>query len=129
MGQNVYSLEKRGLSQKTGQPLLERPNSLGLHFRKSISHPSLRVLAVSLDRPEFFGLVLKSQPISPRPSFSKAISKPIFETQKVRLKGRLKNLKPKQKSDFVKGSIFRWEDFTATEGEFNYKKKKTKLQY
>ena len=40
------------------------------------------------------------------------------------MKGRLKNIKPKQRSEFLKGCIFRWEDFTTTEGKFKYKKYK-----
>ena len=42
----------------------------------------------------------------------------------MRLKGRLKNLKPKHKSDFLKGCIFRWEDTLATDGKLHFKKNK-----
>ena len=118
------------MSQISGQPkvILERPNSSGLHFSKALSQPYLRTSAAPLDCPEFLGSTLKSRSNSQGSSFSKAFSEPIFETQTVKLKGRLKNLKPKQNNDFVRGSIIRWEDFSAAEGMFNLKKKRSSIR-
>ena len=121
VGQKVDFWEHRDFSQQTGQQklLLEKPNSSGLHFRKSKSPLFFRNSTASLDCPVFFG----PASISASSSSSNAFSEPIFQNQRVRLKGRLKNLKPKHKSDFLKRCIFRWEDTLATDGKLHFKKK------
>ena len=105
---------KRDLPHYTDQPelVVEKPKLSGLHFKRPSSLPSLRASSVSFDCPDFFGTALNSRPFSPEISFIEALSEPIFGTQTVRLKRRLKKLKPKLKSDFVKGRICRWEDIS-----------------
>ena len=128
-GHKADCLEQRSKLQRTGQlnMLLEKPNTSGLQFRRSKSHPPCSDLADFLNNGELLGTVSSS----PCSSIIKSFSEPITKTQTGRLKGRLKKLKPKHKSeklkpkhksDFVKGSIIRWEEFSASEGKDLLKK-------
>ena len=40
----------------------------------------------------------------------------------ISFQGRLRKLKPKQRREFLKGYVLRWEDFVTTEGSFSHKK-------
>ena len=62
--------------------------------------------------------------ISPGTNSSEANSEPILKNLRDVLKGRLKNLKPKQRCEFLKACVSRWEDFTTTKGRINNKHEK-----
>ena len=83
------------------------------------------VLMETISNLEFSNLVeLATKPISPGTHSSKANSEPNLENRREVLKGRLKKLKPKQRCNFLKGCVLRWDDFTTTLGRLDQKQEK-----
>ena len=101
--------------------------AINSQLNKSKSLPPLRDPATIFDFCGCCGTAINSQSIPTEASFSNAISGSVLETNRVRFKGRLKHLQPKQKKDFLKGCICRWEDFMKSEGKLKYLKNKVSV--
>ena len=145
MGQCVFLMEQGAGSFSSGQSksVLQKPTSssnLGQHPNRMCQDDSKgtecynlgkakRSIQGSISSTPYFtkpfsqsGSAVKAKTLSPGSAFSKAVSDSVLETKKRWMKGNFKKLKPKQKSDFLKGCIFSWEDFTKSEGKLNFKK-------
>ena len=92
---------------------------------RPISHRPIDEGTVSnLEAADYYGPAYNSGSISIGPSCSRANSEPNLESTRILLKGRLHKLRPKQRGDFLKGCVLRWEDFNETERRLKHKKEK-----
>ena len=125
LGHKKKIFGQRNLLKPTGQPNgpQERPSSSRLIISKALSDPYLKYSRPNLDYSEIYEGTRKHRDITPKTFINNGTSEPILEHQTLGLKGKMKKLKPKERSEFLEGCVHRWEDFKPTVRKFNHKKK------